>query len=200
MVLNCQRSTLITARFALAMLSMLLPGMALSQVNGTAASQSAASRTSKSAAAKAASRKAAAHKTAAHKAAKPVVHKAAISKSKAYRIVSRPEPSNARPVKRTPVLTAIAATRARTSAIAVKAAATTRKGVAGGVHAVRVVARRGRRLVERFTASSYADDVTLGDLSAGEDPVVRNAAIQALGNLNGTALRSIPRPGEYWRW
>ena len=199
MVLNCQRGTLITARFALAMLSMLLPGMALSQANGTAASQSATARMSKSAGRKAAPHKATAHKTAtAHMTAtaKPVAHKTAISRSKAYRIVSRPEPSNSRPVKRTPVRTAIAATRARTSAIAVKAATTTRKGVASGVRAVRVVARRGRRLVERFTASSYADDVTLGDLSTGEDPVVRNAAIQALGNLNGTALAIDPSTGR----
>src|ERR1700689_2513853 len=44
------------------------------------------------------------------------------------------------------------------------------------------VAARGRKGAarhyygERFTASSFADDITLGDMTAGEDPVVRAAA------------------------
>jgi len=35
--------------------------------------------------------------------------------------------------------------------------------------------------VEHFTASSFAENLTLGDVTAGEDPVVRAAAIEALG-------------------
>jgi penicillin-binding protein 2 len=63
-----------------------------------------------------------------------------------------------------------------------------------------VVAVRGRRRVkyygERFTASSFTSDPTLGDVTAGEDPVVRAAAIQALGNMNGTVLAIDPSSGR----
>ena len=52
------------------------------------------------------------------------------------------------------------------------------------------------RFTERFTASSFADDVTTGDITTGEDPVVRAAAIQALGNMNGTALAIDPATGR----
>jgi penicillin-binding protein 2 len=61
------------------------------------------------------------------------------------------------------------------------------------------VVTRGRRhhsYGERFTASSFADDLTSGDVTAGEDPVVRAAAIQALGNMNGTALAIDPSSGR----
>jgi cell division protein FtsI/penicillin-binding protein 2 len=49
---------------------------------------------------------------------------------------------------------------------------------------------------ERFTASSFADNLTLGDVTAGEDPVVRAAAVEALGNMNGTALAIDPSSGR----
>ena len=49
---------------------------------------------------------------------------------------------------------------------------------------------------ERFYASSYAKDITDGDNSAGEDPVVRQAAIDALGNMNGTVLAIEPTSGR----
>jgi cell division protein FtsI/penicillin-binding protein 2 len=38
--------------------------------------------------------------------------------------------------------------------------------------------------------------LTLGDETAGEDPVVRAAAIEALGNMNGTALAIDPSSGR----
>ena len=56
--------------------------------------------------------------------------------------------------------------------------------------------RRTRHFYERFTASSFADNLTLGDVTAGEDPVVRAAAIEALGNMNGTALAIDPSSGR----
>jgi penicillin-binding protein 2 len=48
---------------------------------------------------------------------------------------------------------------------------------------------RHHRYYERFTASSYAQgDIFAGDATAGEDPIVRQAAIDAMGNMNGTAV------------
>ena len=44
--------------------------------------------------------------------------------------------------------------------------------------------------------SSFADDVTAGDITAGEDPVVRKAAIDALGNMNGTVVAIEPTSGR----
>ena len=40
------------------------------------------------------------------------------------------------------------------------------------------------------------DDVTEGDITAGEDPIVRQAAIDALGNMNGTVLAIEPTSGR----
>ena len=56
--------------------------------------------------------------------------------------------------------------------------------------------RRRRRPYERYYTSSYADDVTGGDVTAGEDPVVRAAAIEALGNMNGTVVAIDPDSGR----
>ena len=56
--------------------------------------------------------------------------------------------------------------------------------------------RRGHAYGERFTASSFTNDLTSGDVVEGEDPVVRAAAISALGNLNGTALAIDPSSGR----
>ncbi len=63
-----------------------------------------------------------------------------------------------------------------------------------------VIHRRHRRRVhhyyERFTASSYAQDQTAGDITGGEDPVVRQAAISALGDMNGTIVVINPDNGR----
>ena len=63
-------------------------------------------------------------------------------------------------------------------------------------HGRMVLAVRRTRYVERFTASSFADNLTLGDVTTGEDPIVRAAAIEALGNMNGTALAIDPSSGR----
>ena len=60
-------------------------------------------------------------------------------------------------------------------------------------HATR---RRRHRYYERFTASSFASDVTEGDITAGEDPVVRQAAIDALAGMNGTVVAIEPTSGR----
>jgi cell division protein FtsI/penicillin-binding protein 2 len=57
-------------------------------------------------------------------------------------------------------------------------------------------ARYRHRYYERFTGNSYAENQTLGDVIAGEDPVVRQAAIDALGNMNGTVVAVDPNTGR----
>lgn len=60
----------------------------------------------------------------------------------------------------------------------------------------KLAVRRTRHYYEHFSASSFADNLTLGDMTDGEDPIVRAAAIEALGNMNGTALAIDPSTGR----
>jgi penicillin-binding protein 2 len=55
---------------------------------------------------------------------------------------------------------------------------------------------RRHRSYERFHMSSFAEDITAGDITTGEDPVVRQAAIDALGNMNGTVVAIEPTSGR----
>ena len=57
------------------------------------------------------------------------------------------------------------------------------------------IARR-HRYHERFHTSSFASDITEGDVTGGEDPVVRQAALDALGNMNGTVVAIEPTSGR----
>ena len=57
-------------------------------------------------------------------------------------------------------------------------------------------AHRRHRYYERFHTSSFASDITEGDVTAGEDPTVRQAAINALGNMNGTVVAIEPTSGR----
>ena len=59
-----------------------------------------------------------------------------------------------------------------------------------------VVHHRRHRYYERFYTSSFAEDLTEGDVVTGEDPVVRQAAIDALGNMNGTVVAIEPTSGR----
>ena len=65
-----------------------------------------------------------------------------------------------------------------------------------------VVAKKGKsgttkaKYYERFYASSFANDQVEGDITTGEDPVVRAAAIEALGNMNGTVVSIDPESGR----
>ncbi len=53
------------------------------------------------------------------------------------------------------------------------------------------------RYSEVFTADSFTNtDVSQGDVTTGEDPVVRQAAIDALGNMNGTVVAINPDNGR----
>jgi beta-lactamase class D len=104
-------------------------------------------------------------------------------------------------VSRTVAKTAIAHKRnGATRKIAAARNVPAPRGIA--VRAVRVsghraaIVPRHRRFYERFSASSFADNLTQGDVIDGEDPVVRDAAIAALGNMNGTALAIDPSNGR----
>ena len=185
MALNYYRNACITACLVLAMLSVPLQRVAFSQANPAPSTSSA----TKSRTAKAAASKATTHKTAS---SKPVAHRTVKSRAAASRTAAKKTVLRTRSAMRT----SIAASRARTSIIAVKATTASRKGAASSARTVQTLGHRSRRLVERFTASSFTDDVTLGDSPAGEDPVVRAAAVQALGNLNGTALAIDPSNGR----
>ncbi len=55
---------------------------------------------------------------------------------------------------------------------------------------------RRHRYYERFSTSSFASAIAEGDVTAGEDPVVRQAAIDALGNMNGTVVAIEPTSGR----
>ena len=59
-----------------------------------------------------------------------------------------------------------------------------------------VTTPRRHHYYERFHMSSFAEDLTNGDITAGEDPVVRQAAIDALGNMNGTVVAIEPTSGR----
>jgi penicillin-binding protein 2 len=61
---------------------------------------------------------------------------------------------------------------------------------------VRASFHRRHRYFERFTTSSFTDDITEGDVTTGEDLVVRQAAIDALGNMNGTVVAVEPTSGR----
>jgi penicillin-binding protein 2 len=60
----------------------------------------------------------------------------------------------------------------------------------------RVSATTRRRYHERFHMSSFAEDIAAGDVIAGEDQVVRQAAVDALGNMNGTVVAIEPTSGR----
>ena len=47
-----------------------------------------------------------------------------------------------------------------------------------------------------FLCELFAEDISSGDVTAGEDPVVRQAAMDALGNMNGTVVAIEPTSGR----
>ena len=84
----------------------------------------------------------------------------------------------------------------RTSA-ASSAARLTPRGQARATARQVALHRTRHHYYERFTASSFVKgDVGEGDLTAGEDPIVRQAAIDALGDMNGTAVVIDPSNGR----
>jgi penicillin-binding protein 2 len=77
-----------------------------------------------------------------------------------------------------------------------RVATTSHPAVAHSSTARTAATRRRHHYSERFYTSSFATDVTEGDVTAGEDPVVRQAAIEALGNMNGTVVAIEPTSGR----
>ena len=72
-----------------------------------------------------------------------------------------------------------------------------RSRVPGATVTAHATRRRRHRYYERFTASSFATtDAGEGDIIAGEDLIVRQAAIDALGNMNGTVVAIEPTSGR----
>jgi penicillin-binding protein 2 len=91
---------------------------------------------------------------------------------------------------------AVAARRTIGTTAAVKTLATYHGTARSASRTVLAVRKARRGTYERFTVSSFTDNLTAGDVTAGEDPVVRQAAIEALGNMNGTALAIDPSSGR----
>jgi penicillin-binding protein 2 len=88
---------------------------------------------------------------------------------------------------------------AQTAASAASGPASKKSVHHGAAHTAAVHGRRRHRFYERFTASSYSNDtmaLTAGDNIEGEDIAVREALIEALSNMNGTALAIDPSTGR----
>ena len=86
--------------------------------------------------------------------------------------------------------------RARSVARPVATSTAYRTRTRSAARTVLAVRRTRRGTYERFTGNSFTDNLTQGDVTAGEDPVVRAAAIDALGNMNGTAVAIDPSSGR----
>jgi cell division protein FtsI/penicillin-binding protein 2 len=70
-------------------------------------------------------------------------------------------------------------------------------GTTGGGTLMRASTRKRRHSYhERFYMSSFAEGIAAGDITEGEDPVVRQAAVDALGNMNGTVVAIEPTSGR----
>ncbi len=144
----------------------------------------------------------AASKTAASHKATVAPSKTVASGTAASRTAAKTPVSGLRKASRSSGRAPVAASRARTATASARTTPATRRRSIGGPRAIsaartiQALRRRRRGPVERFTASSFTDDPTLGDSAAGEDPVVRAAAVQALGNMNGTALAIDPSNGR----
>jgi penicillin-binding protein 2 len=77
-----------------------------------------------------------------------------------------------------------------------RSAASAAKGSSKATTTASAKGKKKSKYYERFYASSFANDQTDGDKFDGEDPIVREAAIQALGNMNGTVVSIDPDSGR----
>jgi membrane carboxypeptidase/penicillin-binding protein len=135
---------------------------------------------------------AASHHAATHAARRSTSHAGAAHAKSTH---ASPKEAPARKQKRTAESTVNAGARgvAHTSRTVER---TTRHATTQTIRRVGHTIRR-HRYYERFTASSFANgDISAGDVTAGEDPVVRQAAINAMGDMNGTAVVIDPSNGR----
>ena len=72
----------------------------------------------------------------------------------------------------------------------------TQKKMARSRHSTRSPAKARKHYYERFSGHSFAADQADGDITAGEDLIVRAAALDALGNMNGTVVSIDPDSGR----
>jgi membrane carboxypeptidase/penicillin-binding protein len=98
--------------------------------------------------------------------------------------------------KPTTAHSAAAATRTHAAPAREQARLTPRGKARASLRNAALVSRQ-HHYYERFTASSFAkSDIFAGDVTGGEDLVVRQAAIDALGDMNGTAVVIDPSNGR----
>ena len=103
----------------------------------------------------------------------------------------------AAPAAKTSAARAAAGRTTAKSASAAQAARLTPRGKARAAVRRASLASTHHHYYERFTASSFSKgDIFAGDVTTGEDPVVRQAAIDALGDMNGTAVVIDPSNGR----
>ena len=153
-------------------------------VLGTGAANAAPATTNQS---KTTAKHTTAHHVRTHQATVHRVH-TAVRASSAHRTVVRTASKSAHTAKSRTATRTTARTRSRAT-VRTRSKATLRRA---SLHT------RRHRYYERFTASSFVKDGTqgVGDITAGEDPVVRQAAIDALGDMNGTAVVINPANGR----
>jgi penicillin-binding protein 2 len=93
--------------------------------------------------------------------------------------------------------TAVKETASRPAGTSAVARLTPRGASRASVRQAALRTRRHHHSYERFTASSFAKgDIFADDVMAGEDPIVRQAAIDAMGDMNGTAVVIDPSNGR----
>src|ERR1039458_7563858 len=91
----------------------------------------------------------------------------------------------------------ISATHRSRARVTGRTTAASRLNATAVAHLRNVSYHRRHHYYERFTASSFIQGENgAGDITAGEDPVVRQAAIDALGDMNGTAVVINPANGR----
>jgi membrane carboxypeptidase/penicillin-binding protein len=111
---------------------------------------------------------------------------------------ARPAESHFSEAHRTSSHRAVATHAAQKAAPATHQVRLTARGSArASARRAAAIGTRKHHYYERFTASSFANgDIFSSDITAGEDPVVRRAAIDAMGDMNGTAVVIDPSNGR----
>jgi penicillin-binding protein 2 len=125
-----------------------------------------------------------------HSRSKSESHLSTTHRSTTHHVVTRSSRSAA-------TRTSTTAHTAATQSATVHTTTSHRTAAAAGAHLTRASLRRVHHYYERFTASSFVTGaIGVGDQTAGEDPLVRQAAIDAMGDMNGTAVVINPANGR----